>query len=319
MVKILANDGIHPDGKAMLEKANFQVDTDKISQEELVTGLQPYEVIIVRSATKVRKELIDQCPNLKVICRAGVGMDNIDVDYARSKGLQVYNTPSASSRSVAELTLAHILTLARSLHLSNREMPVEGDTNFKGLKKSYSKGREVFGLTLGIIGFGKIGQESARVAMGVGMNVIPVDPYVKSGTINILPRGREDLKVSIDLDTKPMDEMLAQADVICMHVPFTGKPLISTAEFVKMKDGVIIVNSARGGVIDEDALLAALDSGKVSCAALDVFVNEPTPMKALLEHSKISLSPHIGASTGDAQSNVGVELAEQIIKFYKGN
>jgi D-3-phosphoglycerate dehydrogenase len=319
MVKILANDGIHPDGQSMLEKANFQVDTDKISQDDLVTGLQPYEVIIVRSATKVRKDLIDQCPNLKVICRAGVGMDNIDVDYARSKGLKVYNTPSASSRSVAELTIAHILTLARSLHQSNREMPVEGDTNFKGLKKSYSKGREMFGLNLGIIGFGKIGQESARVAMGIGMNVIPVDPYVKSGTIDILPAGREDLKVSVELETKPMDEMLENADVICMHVPFTGKPLIGVKEFAKMKDGVIVVNTARGGVIDEAALLKALETGKVNCAALDVFINEPTPMKALLSHPKISLSPHIGASTGDAQSNVGTELAEQIINFYKGN
>lgn len=318
MVKILANDGIHPDGKAMLEKANFQVDTDKIPQEELATGLQPYEVIIVRSATKVRQELIDQCPNLKVICRAGVGMDNIDVDYARSKGLKVYNTPSASSRSVAELTIAQILTLARSLHLANREMPVEGDTNFKGLKKSYSKGREVFGLNLGIIGFGMIGRESARIAMGMGMNVIPVDPFVKSGTVNVLPAGREDLKVAIELETESMDEMLAKADVICMHVPFTGKPLLGAPEFAKMKDGVIVVNAARGGVIDEEALLAALESGKVDSAALDVFVNEPTPMKALLNHPRISVSPHIGASTGDAQSNVGTELATQIINFYKG-
>ena len=314
MIKILINDGIHPKGEAMLKAAGFEVNTTKVAQENLPTELPNYEVICVRSATKVRKELIDQCPNLKIIARGGVGLDNIDVDYARSKGIQVMNTPAASSQSVAELVFAHLFGLVRSLHLSNRAMPATGDTEFKALKKSYSKGMQLRGKTIGIIGFGRIGQETARIALGLGMTVVPVDPFMDEATIDMNINGTS---VPVNLKTASMDDMLAQADCISLHIPFTGKAVLSTDEFNKMKDGVILVNAARGGTVDEDALLVALNNGKVAMAGLDVFINEPTPRRDLLEHANISLTPHIGASTMEAQTNIGIELAEQISAFFK--
>ncbi len=316
MIKILVNDGIHPDGKKQLEEAGYQVSTEKVSQEDLPKELPNYDVICVRSATKVRKELIDQCPNLKIIARGGVGLDNIDVDYAKSKGIQVINTPAASSESVAELVFAHLFGLSRFLHLANRDMPSKGDTEFKQLKKSYSKGIQLRGKTLGIIGFGRIGQETARIALGLGMKVMPVDLMIKEATIGVDLYYPDAPTIEVSLDVVSMDEMLQTADYISLHVPFTGKALLSTAEFSKMKDGVILVNAARGGTVDEDALLQALENGKVAAAGLDVFENEPTPRKALLEHPRISLTPHIGASTGQAQTNIGLELAEKIINYF---
>lgn len=310
MAKVLVNDGIHPVGQKMLEDAGFEVVTEKVAQGDLAAELPKYDAICVRSATKVRKDLIDQCPNLKVIGRGGVGLDNIDVDHARGKGLKVINTPAASSDSVAELVFAHAFSLARFLHQANRDMPTKGDTEFKALKKSYSKGIELSGRTLGVIGFGRIGQSAARLGLGLGMKVLPVDPVTSDADIKLNINGEE---MTVNLKTVPMDEMLAQADLITLHVPSLGRPLLSTDEFAKMKDGVLIVNAARGGVIDEDALLAALESGKVAAAGLDVFENEPTPRKDLLEHAKISLTPHIGASTGEAQANIGRELAQQLI------
>ena len=313
-MKVLVNDGMHSTGKAKLEAAGFEVVTDKVEQDNLMSELPAYDAIIVRSATKVRKELIDQCPNLKVIMRGGVGMDNIDVEYARSKGLGVYNTPSASSLSVAELAFAHIFNLARSVYMANRAMPAEGNTAFKTLKKSYSKGMELRGKTIGIIGFGRIGQETAKVALGLGMKVVGVDPFIPSAEVKIeLFDGQS---VSVKLETVPMDEMLAQADFISLHIPFTGKAVLGADEFAKMKDGVIVVNAARGGTVDEDALLEALNSGKVAGAGLDVFVNEPTPRGDLLQHAKVSLSPHIGASTQEAQEKIGLELADQLIAHF---
>jgi len=315
MKKILINDGIHPDGKAKLEAAGFEVHTDKIAQEDLMAKLPAYDAIVVRSATKVRTDLINNCPNLKVIARGGVGLDNIDVDYAKSKNITVINTPAASSAAVAELVFAHMFTLSRFLHDANRNMPTVGNTEFKGLKKNYSKGMELRGRTLGILGFGNIGQETAKIALALGMNVLPVDPARKEATIEIdLYGGRGGLAVT--LNTVPMDEMLAHSDFISLHIPNLGKPVLSNAEFAKMKDGVVLVNCARGGTVDEDALLAAMESGKVAAAGLDVFENEPTPRKDLLSHPRISLTPHIGASTLEAQRNIGLELAEKIGKAF---
>ena len=312
MKKILINDGIHPDGQSMLEEAGYEVNTNKIAQEDLPSQLPNYDAICVRSATKVRTDLINQCPNLKIIARGGVGLDNIDVDHAKSKGIEVINTPAASSKSVAELVFSHLFSLARSLHLSNRDMPSKGDSEFKKLKKAYSKGLELRGKTIGIIGFGRIGQETAKIALGLGMNVLPVDLYIKEATITLdIPQA--DFDVEVNLPTVDMEDMLVEADFISLHVPFLGKPVLGKEEFAAMKEGVIVLNAARGGTIDEDALLAALESGKVSAAGLDVFENEPTPRKDLLNHPRVSVSPHIGASTMAAQRNIGLELAEKII------
>jgi len=314
MIKILVNDGIHPEGKDLLEKAGFEVVTEKVAQEDLPNVLPNYDAIVVRSATKVRESLIDQCPNLKVIARGGVGLDNIDVDHARIKGIQVMNTPTASSQAVAELAFAHMLTLSRSLHDANRQMPSAGDTEFKPLKKNYSKGSQLRGKTLGVFGFGNIGQETAKIALGMGMKVLAVDPSIEKAEIT-LQIGSQTVTETVTPGS--LDDMLDNADYISLHVPFIGKPFFSTEEFAKMKDGVILVNCARGGTVDEDALLAALESGKVAAAGLDVFINEPTPRKDLLEHPRISLTPHIGASTLEAQANIGRELADQLIGFFK--
>ncbi len=316
MKKVLINDGIHPDGQLLLEEAGYEVHTNKIAQEDLPKELPNFDAICVRSATKVRTDLINQCPKLKIIARGGVGLDNIDVKHAQSKGIEVINTPAASSKSVAELVFAHLFGLVRSLHLSNAEMRMKGDSEFKKLKKSYSKGMELRGKTMGIIGFGRIGQETARIALGLGMKVLPVDLVIDEATINLeFPQAR-DLKVGIRLETVEMDEMLAQADCISLHVPSVGKAILGADEFAKMKDGVIVLNAARGGTIDEDALLAAISSGRVAAAGLDVFENEPTPRKDLLQHPRVSVSPHIGASTLEAQRNIGLELADKIIAYF---
>ncbi len=314
MVKILANDGIHPDGQLLLEEGGFQVDTEKVAQEDLPDVLKDYEVICVRSATKVRKELIDACPNLKIIARGGVGLDNIDVEYAKSKGIQVYNTPKASSRAVAELAFGHMLSLARHLHWSNRVMPGQGDSEFKSIKKATS-GFQLAGKTLGIIGFGRIGQEVAKIGIGMGMNIMPCDLVINEAVIDVYKN--QDLSLCVKLETSKWDDVLAKSDFITLHVPGGKKPLFGKEEFAKMKDGAIIVNTARGGTIDEEALLEALENGKVRGAGLDVFVGEPTPRKELLNHPKISLSAHIGGQTSEAQSSIGMELAEQIIDFFE--
>lgn len=311
MIRILANDGIAPNGKAQLEAAGYEVVTDKIAQEDLMTELNKFDVIIVRSATKVRKDLIDASPNLKVICRGGVGIDNIDHEYAASKGIPTYNTPAASSASVAELVFAHFFSLSRGVHRSNFELR-EGDSDFKKLKKAYAGGKELRGKTLGVLGFGRIGVEAARIALGLGMKVLPVDLIKTEETITLDFMG--DQRVDIKVPVVSMEEMLAEADYITIHVP--GGNLIGEAELAKMKNGVILANTSRGGVINEEALLAALESGKVAGAALDVFVGEPNPNRSLLKHPAISVTPHIGAATGEAQYNIGTELAEKIIGHF---
>ncbi len=313
-MKILANDGIAPIGKENLEKAGFEVITETVAQDDLINSINEnnYVGLLVRSATTVRENLIDACPGLKLIGRGGVGMDNIDVEYARNKGLKVINTPAASSQSVAEQVMAHLFGAARSIYDSNRHMPVSGVSDFKKLKKKYGKGIELRNSTLGIIGFGRIGQSLASYALGCGMNVIAFDPYVPNATINLKIANQT---ISVDINTTSLDDLLANANFISLHMPMPadGKALIGNEEFSKMKDGVIIANAARGGVIDEDALIANLNAEKVAHAALDVFTKEPTPREDLLKHAKISLTPHTGAATGEAQNRIGEELAEQII------
>ena len=261
-MKLLANDGIDPLGKELLEKAGFTVDTSHIPQEDLKEKLQAYDAITVRSATKVRKDLIDACPNLKLIGRGGVGMDNIDVEYARNKGIAVVNTPAASSQSVAELVFAHLYNGVRFLYDSNRKMPHEGDSNFAGLKKAYAKGVELKGKTLGVIGFGRIGQETAKVALGVGMDVIASDFVSVPASLTLNLSGG----VSVEVPVKQVDteELIRTADFISLHVPFLDKAVLGKEEFDLMKDGVGIVNASRGGTIDELALLHALNTGKFS-------------------------------------------------------
>ncbi|MBK9337355.1 MAG: D-2-hydroxyacid dehydrogenase [Lewinellaceae bacterium] len=314
MIKILANDGIHPDGKLLLEEANYQVITDKIPQDELAAHIGEYDVLIVRSATKVTREIIDAGKKLQVIARGGVGLDNIDVEHATAKGIPVYNTPRASSRAVAELSFGHLFSIARMLQRSNRELSTGGD--FKKLKKAYETGVQLRGKTLGILGFGRIGQEMAQMALGLGMDVRAHDPFVQEAEIAVQMFRHEDAKICIRIRTEPFERVIRESDVITLHLPGGSGPIISTAEIEKMKDGVILLNTARGGLIDEEVLLQALDSGKVGGAGLDVFKNEPTPNEALLKHPKISCSPHIGASTMEAQSYIGMELADKILAFF---
>jgi D-3-phosphoglycerate dehydrogenase / 2-oxoglutarate reductase len=317
MIRILVNDGIHPDGKLLLEEAEYEVVTDKVAQENLVNELPKYDAIIVRSATKVRKDLIDACPNLKLIARGGVGLDNIDVEYAVSKGIKVINTPAASSRAVAELAFGHIFTLARILHQSNRAMPVSGATDFKALKSSYSKGFQIMGRTIAIIGFGRIGQEVAKIAIGMGMNVIAVDPYIKEAEIGIQPYGTPNMRLAVRLETRPMEEALKKADFVTLHIPFSGgKPILGAEEFAKMKKGSYLINTSRGGTVDEIAMLEALSNGTLAGAGLDVFDNEPSPRPEILAHHNISLTPHTGAETQEAQVNIGMELADRIIEHF---
>lgn len=316
-MKVLANDGISDSGIKALEKSGFEVITTKVAQEQVANYINANDVkvLLVRSATKVRKDIIDACPGLKIIGRGGVGMDNIDVDYARENGKHVINTPGASSESVAELVFSHLFSGVRFLHDSNRNMPLEGDTNFEGLKKAYANGIELRGKTIGIIGFGRIGQAVAKMALGLGMKVIAADTFLDKATIKVDFFTGD--SVSIDIATQPFEEVIAQSDFISLHVPAQKEYVIGAAEFAKMKDGVGIVNASRGGIIDEVALLDALDSKKVLFAGLDVFENEPTPEIKILMHPYISLTPHIGAATLEAQDRIGTELAEQISVLLK--
>ena len=311
-MNILANDGISQSGTDALTANGFNVITTNVAQEQLVSYINDNAIValLVRSATTARKDLIDACPNLKIIGRGGVGMDNIDVDYAREKGLYVINTPAASSASVAELVFAHLYGGVRFLHDSNRNMPLEGESNFKGLKKAYAKGVELRRKTLGIIGFGRIGQEVAKIGLGIGMNVIAADKFMESASVKItLFNGQS---IDVDIKTQSMESVLAEADFVTLHVPAQKDYVIGEAQFDQMKKGAAIVNAARGGVIDEVALLKALDSGKLAFAGLDTFEEEPKPAIQVLMHPKVSLTPHIGAATAEAQDRIGVELAEQI-------
>jgi D-3-phosphoglycerate dehydrogenase len=313
-MKVLANDGISSTGVEALQKEGFEVITTKVAQEQLVDYINKNEisVLLVRSATKVRKDLIDACKSLKVIGRGGVGMDNIDVEYAKSKGIHVINTPAASSASVAELVFAHLYSGVRFLHDSNRNMPLEGETKFNTLKKSFAGGVELRGKTLGIIGFGRIGQEVAKIGIGVGMNIMAFDPFVKEATIKL--NFFDGQSVDVLVKTQPKEDILKNADFVTLHVPAQKEYVIGKTELALMKDGAALINAARGGVIDEVALIEALENEKLRFAGLDTFENEPTPAVKVLMNTKVSLTPHIGAATKEAQNRIGNELAEQIIK-----
>jgi D-3-phosphoglycerate dehydrogenase len=316
-MKVLANDGISQSGIDALSAGGFEVITTKVAQEQLVNYINEnqIDVLLVRSATTARKELIDACPSLKIIGRGGVGMDNIDVEYAREKGLHVINTPAASSASVAELVFAHLFGGVRFLYDANRNMPLEGDSKFKDLKKAYAGGRELRGKTIGIIGFGRIGQEVAKIALGCGMRVMASDMYVEQADIAVDFYDGQTL--SFNIKSQPISEVLKESDFVTLHVPAQKGYVIGKAEMDMMKNGAALINAARGGVIDEDALLEALEDGKLSFAALDTFETEPKPAIKVLMNGRLSLSPHIGAATKEAQDRIGTELATQIISILK--
>lgn len=314
---ILANDGIAQAGIDLLEKAGFEVNNTRVAQEQLANYINKNNIdgLLVRSATEVSKEIIDACPNLKLIGRGGVGMDNIDVDYAKSKGIHVFNTPEASVDSVAELVFAHLLGSVRFLHDANRNMPLDGDSQFKPLKKSYAGGVELRGKTLGIIGFGRIGQAVAKTALAVGMKVIFTDHHVTDITLEVPFFDGQSIR--FDLKSSDFETVLKEADFVTIHVPAQDSYVLGKKEFELMKKGAGIINTSRGGVLDEVALVEALDSDHLGFAGLDVFESEPTPEIQILMNPKISLSPHIGASTKEAQERIGVELANKIIKLLK--
>lgn len=315
-MKVLANDGISKAGKQVLKDAGIEVLDNRVAQDHVIKFINDnkVDVLLVRSATKVRQDLIDACPGLKIVGRGGIGMDNIDVEYAIEKGLYVINTPTASSKSVAELVFGHFFSLARFLHESNRLMPLEGETHFDAMKKSFSKAYELSGKTLGVIGFGSIGQEVVKMGISLGMKVIVLTrkPQTKVLTLEFLDGQSVQFEIT---STNDMDAFLKEADFISINTPKTNEYIIDTPQFEKMKDGVYIVNTARGGVINEVALIDFIESGKVAGAALDVFEKEPNPEVLLLMNPALSLSPHVGGNTVDAQEKIGVELAEQIIKI----
>ena len=311
-MKVLANDGISQSGIDSLIESGFEVFTETVPQEELIDFINTnnIDVLLVRSATKVRKDIIDACKSIKIIGRGGVGMDNIDVEYARNKGIHVINTPAASSSSVAELVFGHLYGGVRYLYDANRTMPLDGDTKFKALKKNYAGGRELRGKTLGIIGFGRIGQEVAKIGLGCGMKVIASDPFVEKATVRVeLFDGQF---IDVNIKTENVDSVLKNSDFISLHVPAQKEYVIGKKELKMMKEGSALVNAARGGVIDEAALVEALENGKLSFAALDTFENEPTPAVKVLMSGRLSLTPHIGAATKEAQDRIGSELANQI-------
>lgn len=311
--KIIITDGLEESGIASLRNHGFIVDIKNLNPQELVEQLPEYHGIIVRSATKVRADLIDLCPNLKFIARGGVGLDNIDVIHAQQKGIQVINTPASSSRSVSELAMAHMMGLTRGLQISNRNL--KDKDSFISLKKSQANSGELQGRTLLLIGLGRIGRELAKMALGIEMQVIACDPFIKSAVIEMDIHKH---KFQIELDLVSMDEGLARADYISIHSPYDGNKILDESSFIKMKRGVIIINTSRGNNIDEAALLKAIESGQVKGAGLDVFESEPDFNPAFVNHPNISITPHIGASTSDAQQRIAGELVEKIILLMNG-
>lgn len=320
MIKILANDGIDDAGKKIFESAGFSVSTEKVPQEKLSEALKNFDAVLVRSATQVRKEHIDNAPNLKLIGRAGVGMDNIDVKYAREKGIAVVNTPAASSQSVAELVFAMMFAGVRMINDASRNMPsCDSKERFNELKKRYSAGTEISGKTLGIVGAGQIAKCVASMAIGMGMNVLfhrlnNEDVVV---TLNFHPAlGQK--KTEMVFKCVSFTRLLIESDFITVHVPFPkGSPaVIAKKEFDLMKKGAAIINTARGGVVSETDLIDALNNGKISFAGIDVFENEPLIREELRQHPKVITTPHIGGSTREAQERIGIELAEKVVEYF---
>ena len=298
MIRILASDGMEKGAIAALEQKGCEVVCEFFDPEALKTAVQSFDVLVVRSATKVRVPHIDaacQTGRLKLIIRGGVGVDNIDVAYAEEKGITVRNTPRASSDAVAELALGHMFSVARYISAAGHTMR-EG-----GWEKKAYKGIELAGRTVGIVGYGRIGQELGRRCQALGMRVLAYDIYQNPDLVCDTMRYVE------------LDELFAQSDIISLHVPsLPGQPLVNAETIAKMKDGVILINTSRGTNVDEDALLAAIESGKVYGAGLDVFAEEPPKSAALLQHPRVSATPHIGASTVEAQKRIGAEIVDII-------
>jgi len=300
-MKILICDKTEPEAIQLMRQAGLQVDVcDDISAEQLLQVLPAYDGMVVRSRTKVRAALIDICPNLKVIVRGGVGLDTIDAEYARSKGITVMNTPKASSASVAELAIGYMFALARQTPQTTASMK-----SGKWEKKKF-EGDEIVGKTLGVIGYGNIGYEVVWRALGLGMTVLVYDV--------------RELKLE-KIETVTLDELLVRADYITLHLPLTDETrnMIGVAEFARMKTGVRLINCARGGIVDEDALYDAIVSGKVAGAALDVFAQEPSEGHRLFSLEQVIGSPHIGAATREAQGRIGSEVADKLIEFLKAS
>ncbi|WBX72663.1 NAD(P)-dependent oxidoreductase [Tenacibaculum pacificus] len=313
-MKILVNDGILDGGKATLENAGFEVITTKVAQEQLDNFINEEEinVIVIKNNTEIHSELIDNCPTLKLIANASTSNDNIDVIYAEECGVQVVNVSDASANAVAELVFAHLLGMARFLHQANREMPLEGDTSFNNLKKQFSAGTEVRGKTLGIIGMNVEGQQVAKIALGLGMKVIAYD--VEFGnSIEIPVEFYNGQVIDIEIDFTNVDELLKESDFISVHLSSEENHVIGVKEFEKMKDGVGFINVAQSGLVDEIALVNAIESGKVQYAGLDTFENQPTPEIQLLMNPELSLSPNIASYTIESQHKIGTELANKII------
>lgn len=318
MIRILANDGINKAGLALLESAGFSVDTQTIPQDELPAKIAAYDILLVRSATRVTREVIDAGVNLKLIGRGGVGIDNIDSAYAKSKGIPVVNTPAASSVSVAELVFAHLYAGCRFLNLSNKDLPLNPSGNFKSLKNAASKGLELKGKTLGILGFGRIGQEVAKIAIGSGMNILAYDPFYKS--VDLSFGFHEALKLNPVMLKIPMcskETLLKESDFVTLHVPGGQEAVIGAAELMSMKKGAGLVNCARGGVVDEVAMTEALRSGQLAFAGVDVFAQEPPVYTDFIGLPNVSVSAHVGASTVEAQERIGKEIATIIINHFK--
>ncbi|MCD6234076.1 MAG: D-2-hydroxyacid dehydrogenase [Candidatus Marinimicrobia bacterium] len=298
-MKILITDGISENGRKILEQAGHECVIEHYEPEELIQKIPEFDAILVRSATKVPKEVIDAGKKLKVIARGGAGIDNIDHSYAKSLGIPVLNTPGANSASVAELALAHILALSRYIHLANVTMR-EG----KWEKKKY-KGIEVNGRILGIVGYGKIGRLLAEKAIALGMKVLVYDVV--------------DVETKLPVTKVSLDELLEKSDFVSLHVPKMPKPLIDAEALKKMKKTAYLINCARGGVVDEKALLDALNAGEIAGAGLDVYEEEPTRNLELVSHPKVSVTPHVGASTVEAQDRVGIEIATKIVEALKNS
>ena len=303
MNRILISDGMDKSALEKLKQLGFNAVDMHFEPEDLKEELKDFDAVVVRSATKLSKDILRSSVEkgrLKLIIRAGVGIDNIDVAFANEKGITVRNTPLASSGAVAELALGHMLAIARYLHISNVTMR-KGEWN----KKQY-KGVELYGKTLGVIGFGRIGMQTAKLASCLGMKILY---YQRKGKRAGCP----------EFIFAEKDELLRQSDFITLHTPYDEEQgaVLKAEDFELMKQGVYIVNTSRGKVIDEQALLDALDSGKVAAAGLDVFQNEPGVDKRILEHDRISVSPHIAGLTKEAQQRIGQETVDIINEFFK--
>lgn len=316
-MKILANDGIDQSAKLALEAKGFSIETNNIPQAELPGRIAEFDVLLVRSATKVTKEVIDAAAGLKLVGRAGVGLDNIDTQYAKDKGLAVVNTPAASSTSVAELVFAHMFSLCRMLQYTNRQMPENGIAQFNALKKTASAGIELKGKTLGLIGFGRIGREAARMAFGLGMNVVAFDPMITEADVEISFHKDSGIpSFSKTIRTISKEEVLKQADFVSLHIPGGQGYVIAAAELALMKPSAGLINCARGGTVCEADLVDALRNKTIAYAGVDVFEKEPPVYEDILKLDNVSLTPHIGASTAEAQKRIGDEMADQIIRFF---